>query len=94
MKSIFGKLSILCFVILVVIFGIWLRNIFGETDPLGLCFAAIVLSTSTPIGFLFGYLSAYRQETPKCYRYIGFSLNFGLWLLGAMTLLILGVFFT
>ena len=75
MKAIFGKLSILCFVVLIIILFCALPVIFKD-DPMG---AVIMLVFLTPlfttVGLVLGYLSALRQETPKCYRYIGFFMN-------------------
>ena len=70
MKAIFGKLSILSFLILITA---WLIT---ELTGMRLGLYSEFAVLQYPIGFLFGYLSLLKQETPKCYRYIGFFLNF------------------
>ena len=67
-KAFYGKLSILCCVISLISIGAMFSEFFA--------FMFIVLFFSLPSGFLFGYLSASKQETPRFYRYVGFLLNF------------------
>ena len=75
MKAILGKLSILCFVALIIIL-LCAIPIIAADDPMGAVFLLVFLTPLfTTVGLVLGYLSALKQETPKCYRYIGFFLN-------------------
>ena len=82
MKAIYGKLSILCFAIPVILLypaamvgisAFYHPAVISQTISIVLS-ATILLSI--PVGCLLGYLSWRKQEIPKCYRYIGFFLNF------------------
>jgi len=74
MKSIFGKLSIFCFVAVFV--GVITFGLFNPDDPMGMVLMALYLPILfTPLGFVSCYLSAEKKESPKCYRHIGFFLN-------------------
>ena len=83
MKAIFGKLSIACFVLS------FIALILGMTTDLYDALSGVPLFP--PIGVVFGYLSALKQETPKCYRYAGFILNF-VWFFVGGTMLFLYIF--
>ena len=74
-----GKLSILCFVAVIV--GVTLYGLFNPDDGFGMALiACYLLMLCVPLGYLFGILSVVQKEVPKRYRYIGFFLN-SLWLL-------------
>ena len=75
MKAIFGKLSILWSLLIVVSF--FIPFFFGVTDGRAVWLMVLVSPILfTPVGFLCCYFSAGKKEIPKYYRYIGFSLNF------------------
>jgi len=74
MKAIYGKLSIVSFVVPVVsLVALFTLIKYGDVFGLVLFIALFLLP---PIGLILGYLSALKQEIPKYYRYIGFFLNF------------------
>jgi len=77
MKSIFGKLSILCFVAVIVGLVISYRSfVILDDDPMGMALMMLyLLILFVPLGFLFCVLSVCKREVPKYYRYIGFFLN-------------------
>ena len=74
MNAIFGKLSILCFIAVVV--GTVIYGLFNSDDGMGIvlmmCYLPMLF---VPLGFLLCVISVLKKETPKRYRYIGFSLN-------------------
>ena len=83
MKAIFGKLSILCFAILVFIVCV----IYAD-GSMKLAMLGYLTSLITTVGLVLGYLSALKQETPKCYRYIGFYINLAVFPFLAFSILV------
>jgi len=76
MKSIFGKLSILCFIGAIIGLVMSYKVFMMLDDPMGMAMMAYYLPImSITFGFLFCHISANKKEVPKCYRYIGFFLN-------------------
>ena len=85
-SAIYGKLSIVCsvipisllyFMVVAAISAFYHPTVLSKTIAIILNVAVLF---SIPVGCLLGYLSLLKQETPKCYRYIGFFLN-SLWLI-------------
>jgi hypothetical protein len=77
MKTIFGKLSILCFFAVIIGLVISYRAcMILDDDPMGMVLAMFYFPILfTPLGFLFCFLSARKKESPSCCRHIGFVLN-------------------
>jgi len=77
-SAIFGKLSIVSFFALValVVTAIILAEKRNGLSDSAEAWAGITGYSLFLVGFMLGYLSALKQETPKCYRYIGFLLHF------------------
>ena len=66
MKAIFGKLSILCgIVVLISLYLLARKNVEGF----------VIGFYAMAFGLPFGFLSVFRPETPRWYGYIGFLLN-------------------
>ena len=85
MKTNFGRLSILCFIVPIIGFVILRVCVFHSMHNAtgGVILLMMTLGLSmvfVPLGLVFCLISAKRKETPKCYRYIGLPLNF-LWIL-------------
>ena len=86
MSAKFGKQSIVCFVgfffaLAILVFAMTMR-IFMNFDVISLFILMFLTLPMIPSwGCWLGYLSMRERETPKCYRYIGLSLNAGLLLL-------------
>ena len=84
MKATYGKLSIVSFIALVVFVTASVtlargRYLWDRDTPEAVLFTTFLIFIA---GFVFpvtgltlGYLSALKQELPRCYRYIGFFLN-------------------
>ena len=96
MTAKFGKLSIGCFIALILIdvgdtiyCGFWRAKLGWYLMPwTSLAYWFFIVS-----GIVLGYWSALRQETPKRYRYIGFLLHL-VWLLLLVNFLMVLFFHT
>jgi len=80
MKALFGKMSIVFFILTLVAFGIWLLCLnstthFSTTTTLIYQVFIYLIVLLTPVGLASCWASACKQETPKIYRQIGFCLN-------------------
>ena len=91
MKTNFGRLSILCFVLSVVglfceLSLMYFTRSYSELLS-SLALTTIAVATVLPFfGVMFGCIGMFRHEVPRNYRYIGFALNLVLLILLIMSL--------